>query len=106
MFSTFCESHASDVPFHVVARLLRDATGIADLNDEAAPAQVRDQFADADDEDVLLRYDLLGIRDPDVGMPGIDPDARRRRLTALVNSMSLASTTRRCTSLKTRTGST
>ena len=23
VFSTFCESHATDVPFHVVARLLR-----------------------------------------------------------------------------------
>ena len=41
VFSTFCESHASDVPFHVAARLLRDAAGITDLDDAAARAQVR-----------------------------------------------------------------
>jgi adenylate cyclase len=40
----------------------------------------------------VLLYDLLGIRDPDVALPNIDPDARRRRLTALINSVSLART--------------
>jgi adenylate cyclase len=90
VFSTFCESHASDVPFHVAARLLRDAARITGLDDEAARAQVRARVADAGDEDVLLLYDLLGIRDPDVALPNIDPDARRRRLTALINSISLA----------------
>ena len=50
------------------------------------------RIADAGDEDVLLLYDLLGIRDPAVAVPNIDPDARRRRLTALINSMSLART--------------
>jgi predicted ATPase len=38
----------------------------------------------------LLFDDLLGIADPDVALPTIDPDARRRRLTALVNAASLA----------------
>jgi hypothetical protein len=33
--------------------------------------------------------DLLGIADPDVKLPKIDPDARRRRLTALINSVLL-----------------
>ena len=32
----------------------------------------------------------LGIADPDAPLPNIDPDARRRRLTALVNAESLA----------------
>jgi hypothetical protein len=32
----------------------------------------------------------LGIADPEVELPKIDPDARRRRLTALVNAASLA----------------
>ena len=36
--------------------------------------------------------DLLGIADPEVALPKIDPDARRRRLTALVNAASLART--------------
>ena len=90
VFSTFGESHASDVPFHVAARLLRDAVRITDLEDEAARAQVRAQLPDASDEDLLLLDDLLGIRVPDLPMPTIDPDARRRRLTALINSVSLA----------------
>ena len=38
----------------------------------------------------MLFDDLLGIADPDVALPRIDPDARRRRLTALVNAASLA----------------
>jgi hypothetical protein len=39
---------------------------------------------------LLLFDDLLGIADPEVELPKIDPDARRRRLTALVNAASLA----------------
>ena len=38
----------------------------------------------------LLFDDLLGIADPNAALPRIDPDARRRRLTALVNAASLA----------------
>ena len=47
---------------------------------------------DADPQDLLLLDDLLGIADPDVPLPQIDPDARRRRLTALVNATTLART--------------
>ena len=90
VFSTFGESHASDVPFHVATRLLRDAARITDLDDETARTQVQAQVPDADDEDLVLLDDLLGIRDPDVPLPRIDPDARRRRLTALINTASLA----------------
>jgi len=90
VFSAFCESHASDVPFYVVARLLRAATRVADLDGPTARAQVRARVPDAEPEDLLLFDDLLGIADPDVALPTIDPDARRRRLTALVNAASLA----------------
>jgi adenylate cyclase len=94
VFSTFCESHATDIAFHAIARLLRVAVGVSGLDDdEAARAQVRSTFSDAGSEDLLLLYDLLGIRDADEAMPNIEPDARRRRLTALINSMSLASRT-------------
>ena len=48
VFSTFCESHASSVPFHVVSRLLREATGISRLHDGAARAQIRAGWPDAD----------------------------------------------------------
>jgi class 3 adenylate cyclase len=90
VFTTFCESHATDVPFRVVARLLRVATGIEGLDAEAARAQVHARVPDADPEDLLLLHDLLGIADPNAELPAIDPDARRRRLTALVNADSLA----------------
>ena len=43
-------------------------------------------------QDLLLLDDLLGIADPDVPLPQIDPDARRRRLTAMINAASLART--------------
>ena len=92
VFWTFCESHASDIPFVVVRQLLRAAYRVADLDGEAARAKVRQQIPDADAQDLLLLEDLLGVADPDVPLPQIDPDARRRRLTALINSASLART--------------
>ena len=81
VFSTFCESHATDIPFHVVARMLRSVGPLSN------------RVPDADPQDLLLLDDLLGIADPDVELPKIDPDARRRRLTALINSAQLARTT-------------
>ncbi len=90
VFSTFCESHTSQVPFHAVARLLRAATGVEGLDAQSARDRVRDRVLDADPEDVLLLDDLLGIADPNAALPAIDPDARRRRLTALLNAASLA----------------
>ena len=41
VFWTFCESHARDISFGVVARLLRAGTGVADLDGEAARARSR-----------------------------------------------------------------
>ena len=92
VFFTFCESHASDVPFRVVARLLRAVGQLSGLDDQSARARVRAQVPDADPQDLLLLDDLLGIADPDVELPKIDPDARRRRLTALINTAQLART--------------
>ena len=90
VFTAFCESHTSQVPFHAVARLLRAATGVEGLDGQTARDRVRDRVPDADPEDLLLLYDLLSIADPNVPSPAIDPDARRRRLTALLNAASLA----------------
>ena len=90
VFSVFCESHTSQVPFHAVARLLRAATGVEGLDAEAARDRIRGQASDAEAEDLLLFDDLLGIADPEAALPRIDPDARRRRLTALVNAALLA----------------
>jgi class 3 adenylate cyclase len=89
VFTTFCESHATDVPFRVVARLLRAATRVEGVEPEAARAQVHARVRDADPEDLALFDDLLGIADPEFFLPKIDADARRRRLTALINAASL-----------------
>jgi len=90
VFSAYCESHATGVAFHVVARLLRAAIGVRGLDGPAARDRVRSRVPEADPEDLLLLDDLLGIADPGAALPKIDPDARRRRLTALVNAASLA----------------
>jgi hypothetical protein len=90
VFPAFCESHTSQVPFHAIARLLRAATGVEALDAQLARDRLRERVSDADPEDLLLFDDLLGIADPDAVLPRIDPDARRRRLTALVNAASLA----------------
>jgi adenylate cyclase len=90
VYTTYCESHARDLPFHAVARLLRAGMGTEDLDACTARAHIRAQIPDADPDDLLLFDDLLGIADPDVELPKIDPDAWRRRLTALVNAASLA----------------
>jgi class 3 adenylate cyclase len=90
VFTAFCESHTSQVPFHVVARLLRAATSVERLDGQIARDRVRERVPDADPEDLLLLDDLLGIADPNNPLPAIDPDARRRRLTALLNAALLA----------------
>lgn len=90
VFTTFCESHTDQVPFHAVARLVRATTGIEGVDGQTARERVRARLPDADAEDLLLLHDLLGIADPAVPPPAIDPDARRRRLTALLNAASLA----------------
>ena len=92
VFTVFCESHTNQVHFHAVARLLRAALGVEGLDGQSARDRVRDRVPDADPEDLLLLHDLLGIADPEMVLPKIDPDARRRRLTALVNAASLART--------------
>jgi adenylate cyclase len=85
----YCESHTRDIPFHAVAGLLRGGLEIDDLDPGTARMRVRDRFPDADPEDLLLLEDLLAIRDTTVALPDIAADARRRRLTALVNGASL-----------------
>lgn len=89
VFSTYCESHASDIPFHVVARMLRAAMGIDQRDADTARTHICERFPEADREDLVLLNDLLGIRDPATPLPDIAADARRRRLTTLVNAGAL-----------------
>lgn len=92
VFTIYCESHTSDVPFHAVTGLLRAWLGLTYLGSAAARTRVRARIPHGEAEDLLLLDDLLGIRDPEAGLPNIDPDARRRRLTALIHSAWLAQT--------------
>jgi adenylate cyclase len=93
VFTVACESHTREVPFHLVARLLRRAFGVSNLDEQAGRARVRARIPDADPDDLLLLDDLLGIGDPDAALPDITADARRRRLAALLNALTLARTT-------------
>ena len=73
-----------------MARLLRAAIGVEGFDGQVARDRARERVPDADPEDLLLLDDLLGIADPNTPSPAIDPDARRRRLTALLNAALLA----------------
>ncbi|ORW88714.1 cyclase [Mycolicibacter terrae] len=88
----FCDSHAGDIPFHAVSRLLRASIGVGERRGEDARDRVRERFTEADPQDLLLLDDLLGIADADVTLPQFDADTRRQRLTALINTASLART--------------
>ncbi len=89
MFTTHCESHTTDVPFHAAAGLVRAITGSNGMDGAEARTQVRARFSAADEEDLLILEDLLGIGDDAATLPQIDPDARRRRLAAMVNAAAL-----------------
>jgi len=91
--AAFCESHTLEVPFYVVTRLLRTIFAINDLDAQAARGQVRARIREANPEDLTLLEDLIGIGDPAVAPPDIAPDARRRRLAALLNTAALARST-------------
>lgn len=93
VFTTYCDSHTTQVPFHVVARLLRTVFGVNDLDAHTARAQVRDRIPGADPEDLVLFDDLLGIRDPAVVLPEVTGEARQQRLSRLVSAASVARTT-------------
>ena len=80
----YCESHTRDVPFHVIARAVRKAEMVGGLDPDEARAHIRDRHSDRDEADLLLLYDLLGIRDVSVPMPDMSPDARRKRLVEIL----------------------
>ena len=67
-------------------------SGSTTLDDEAARAQVRPQVPGAQTRGSAPAGRLARHPRPTVPPPDIAPDARRRRLTALVNAASLART--------------
>ncbi|AKK29024.1 adenylate/guanylate cyclase domain-containing protein [Mycobacterium sp. EPa45] len=89
VFTAYCESHTSDLPFHAAAALLTASLGITGPDKAAARAQVRDRVS-ADADDLLLVDDLLGIADLETTTPAIEADARRRRLAGLLDAALMA----------------
>lgn len=87
---TYCQSHTSEIPFRAATALLRSVFGIAGESDEKARAAIRFTLPGADPADLRLLDDLLGIGAGDVPPPEMDPDARKRRLTALLDSALLS----------------
>ncbi|WP_319437648.1 ATP-binding protein [Mycobacterium sp. RTGN5] len=85
-----CESHTSDLPFHTAVALLTAAMGIAGMENAAAREHLRGQVPGVDADDLLLVDDLLGIADRGVKAPTIEADARRRRLTGLLDTALMA----------------
>ncbi len=84
--STFCEAHETEVPFHVLGRMVRGVLRVNDMDAATARAMVQSRFAAADPDDLLLLQDLIGIADSTVALPAIEADARRRRLTKMINT--------------------
>ena len=93
VYPTFCESHAREVPYRVVARLLRTVFAVRDLAPDAARSRVRARIPNANSEDLLLLNDLIGIGDAGAALPAISPDARQRRLAALLKAAVFERTT-------------
>lgn len=87
VFTTHCQSHTKDIPFHAISRLLRAVFSVRDLGAEAARARVHGKIPEASDEDRVLLDDLLGIREDGIPLPDISPDAQRRRLGELIKTM-------------------
>ncbi|BBX70617.1 adenylate/guanylate cyclase domain-containing protein [Mycolicibacterium psychrotolerans] len=90
VFWTFCQSHTAEVPFGAATGMLRSFFGIADCSPEKARAATRSALPDADNEDLLLLDDMLGIAETQPVMGEITPDARKRRLTALLDTALLS----------------
>ena len=64
VFTAFCESHTSQVPFHAVARLLRAATGVEVSTSRPPAIECATGFPTQTPRIWLLFDDLLGIADP------------------------------------------
>jgi class 3 adenylate cyclase len=89
-FSTFCESHTSEIPFFAVTRLLKDILRIREDDYDAARTALRGRLTSADPGDLLLLEDLLGIRDPAVASPNVSAEARRRRLAGVIETAAMS----------------
>ncbi|MCV7062091.1 ATP-binding protein [Mycolicibacterium vaccae] len=82
--TTQCESHTRGISGGAVANLLRSVFTVTGRDNATARSQVRKALAGAAEHDLLLLDDLLGIADATPVLSGISPEARQRRVAALV----------------------
>ena len=94
VFTTYCEAHAGDIPFHAVARLLRAVFGVTgtDPRDGSHPRTRRDSIRPPPTI-CCCSTTWSASETRRRPAPEIDPDARRRRLTSLINTASLSRAT-------------
>ena len=87
VFWAFCESHARDIPFRVVTRLLRAGTRRGRPRRRSRPrAGPGSRFRMPTRRICCCSMICSASPTPMCRCPQIDPDARRRRLTALINT--------------------
>ena len=86
--------HARSVPLLPVLDLLRAYFGIGEHDpDAAARERISARLLGLDarfDEDLPLLFDFLGVSDPGRSLPRMDPEARQRRLLALMKRVARA----------------
>jgi adenylate cyclase len=92
VFTASCESHTSELPFFVITRLLRAIFAADRMEPADVRVNIRVRMPEADPDDLVLLDDLIGIHHGETALPVIDPDARRRRLTVLLNTAAAART--------------
>lgn len=90
VFWTFCQSHTAEVPYGAATGMLRSFFGITDCSPQKSREATRSALPHADTEDLLLLDDMLGIAEGQPQVGDIAPDARKRRLTALLDAALLS----------------
>jgi class 3 adenylate cyclase/tetratricopeptide (TPR) repeat protein len=84
-------AHAKTVPFLPVLEILRDYFGIAlEDDDRSARDKVAGRLLLFDEgfrDDLPLMFDFLGIPDPDRPLGPLDPEARQRRMFAMLDRL-------------------
>ena len=94
VFATYCESHTTELPFHAAAGLLRRRTGFERTGRRRRPgAGARAIFRMQTTKTCFCWTTCWVSAIPMSPLPQIDPDARRRRLAAMVKAAAIARTT-------------
>jgi len=85
------EAHTKSVPFMPILQLMRAYFDITELDDaQTARERIAGKLLLLDEsfaEDLALLFDFLAVSDPDRPLERMDPEARQRRLVAVVKRL-------------------